>query len=97
MINILIREFAPEQTVADQNALEQFQEQWSTYQKLVDADALSHRAAGKLLHDALYAIPRPFAFVGSFSSTQPASMASTAMRFKPSQDWARRNGGSPQE
>jgi hypothetical protein len=63
MINILIREFAPKQTVADQNALEQFQKQWSTYQKLVDADALSHRAAGKLLHDALYAIPRPFAFV----------------------------------
>ena len=42
MINILIREFAPKQTVADQNALEQFQKQWSTYQKLVDADALSH-------------------------------------------------------
>ena len=63
MINILIREFAPKQTVADQNALEQFQKQWSTYQKLVDADALSHRAAGKLLHDALYAISRPFAFV----------------------------------
>src|SRR5262249_35570318 len=30
---------------------------------LVDADALSHRAAGKLLHDALHAIPRPFALV----------------------------------
>jgi len=63
MINILIREFASKQTVADQNALEQFQKQWSTYQKLVDADALSHRAAGKLLHDALCAIPTPFAFV----------------------------------
>ena len=33
------------------------------YQKLVDADALSHRAAGKLLHDALCAIPTTFAFV----------------------------------
>jgi hypothetical protein len=63
MINILIREFALKQTVADRNALEQFQKQWSTYQKLVDADAVSHRAAGKFLHDALYAIPRPFAFV----------------------------------
>ena len=63
MINILIQEFAPKQTVADQNALEQFQKQWSTYQKLVDADALSHRAAGKLLHDALCAIPTTFAFV----------------------------------
>ena len=63
MINILIREFAPKQTVADRNALEQFQKQWSTYQKLVDADAVSHRAAGKFLHDALYAIPSPFALV----------------------------------
>jgi len=48
MINILIREFAPKQAVADEEALEQFQKQWSTNQKLVDADALSHRAAGKL-------------------------------------------------
>ena len=63
MINILIREFAPKQAVADQEALEQFQKQWSTYQKLVDADALSHRAAGNLLRDALYAIPTTFAFV----------------------------------
>ena len=63
MINILIQEFAPKQTVADQNALEQFQKQWSTYQKLVDADALSHRAAGELLHDALCAIPTTFAIV----------------------------------
>jgi hypothetical protein len=63
MVNIFIREFAPKQTVADQNALEQFQKQWSTYQKLVDADALSHRATGKLLHDALCAIPTPFAFI----------------------------------
>jgi len=62
MVNVLIREFAPEQTVADQNALDQFQKQWSTYQKLVDADALSHRIAGDLLHDALCAIPATFAF-----------------------------------
>jgi SAM-dependent methyltransferase len=63
MINILIREFAPKQAVADQEAMERFQKQWSTYQKLVDADALSHRAAGNLLHDALSAIPTTFAFV----------------------------------
>ena len=41
MINILIREFAPKDTVADEHALEQFQKQWSTYQKLVDADPRS--------------------------------------------------------
>jgi len=40
MINIFISEFAPKQTVADKNALVQFQKQWSTYQKLVDADAV---------------------------------------------------------
>jgi hypothetical protein len=28
MINILIREFAPKQAVADQEAMEQFQKQW---------------------------------------------------------------------
>jgi hypothetical protein len=63
MINILIREFAPKQAVADQEAMEQFQKQWSTYQKLVDADALSHIAAGNLLRDTLCAIPTTFAFV----------------------------------
>jgi hypothetical protein len=46
--------------VTDQNALEQFQKQWLTYHKLVDADALSHRAAGYLLRDSLCAIPTPF-------------------------------------
>jgi hypothetical protein len=63
MINILIREFAPRETVADPDALEQFQKQWSTYQKLVDADALSHKAAGNLLHDTLSALPTSFAFL----------------------------------
>jgi hypothetical protein len=63
MINILIREFASKQAVADEEALDQFQKQWSTYQKLVDADALSHRAAGNLLRDVLCAIPTTFAFV----------------------------------
>jgi hypothetical protein len=38
--------------VADEAALEQFQKQWATYQKLVDADALSHKEVGTVLHDA---------------------------------------------
>jgi Methyltransferase domain len=37
--------------------------QWATYQKLVDADALSHKEVGKVLHDTLKAIPKPFAFL----------------------------------
>jgi hypothetical protein len=39
--------------VIDAAALEQFQRQWATYQKLVDADELSHKAVGRLLHDTL--------------------------------------------
>ncbi len=49
--------------VADQDALEQFQKQWATYQKLVDEDALAHKEVGKILHFALTAIAKPFAFV----------------------------------
>ena len=35
----------------DAAALDQFQRQWATYQKLVDADELSHKAVRQLLHD----------------------------------------------
>ena len=41
--------------IADEAALEQFQKQWATYLKLVDADALSHKEVG--------AIHLPFAFL----------------------------------
>jgi hypothetical protein len=34
--------------IADEAALEQFQKQWATYQKLVDADALSHKEVGAI-------------------------------------------------
>jgi hypothetical protein len=58
MINVLIREFAPEQ----QWLTERPEAVSQTMVELVDADALSHRAAGKLLQDALCAIPATFAF-----------------------------------
>src|SRR4029079_14661528 len=48
--------------IADDAALEQLQKQWATYQKLVDADALSHNEVGTVLHDTLKAIHLPFAF-----------------------------------
>ena len=51
-MNIHIRRFHTG-PVSDETALEQFQKQWATYQKLVDADALSHKAVGKILHDTL--------------------------------------------
>jgi hypothetical protein len=38
-MNIHIHHFHSKRAVADQDALEQFQKQWATYQKLVDADA----------------------------------------------------------
>jgi Methyltransferase domain len=63
MLNILIREFEPGATVTDERALEQFQKQWATYQKLVDSDALSHKEVGTILHGALATIPAPFAFL----------------------------------
>jgi hypothetical protein len=41
----------------------QFQKQWATSQKLMDADSLSHKAVGKILHGALAMIKQPFAFL----------------------------------
>ena len=49
--------------VDDAAALEQFQKQWNTYQKLVDSDALSHKEVGKILHDTLQGLAKPFAFL----------------------------------
>ena len=62
-MNIHIHQFQPGGAVADEAALEQFQKQWTTYQKLVDTDALSHKEVGKMLHDTLKAIAKPFAFL----------------------------------
>jgi hypothetical protein len=53
MVNMLIHQFQPDGAVVDEAALEQFQAQWATYQKLVDADSLSHKAVGKILNDTL--------------------------------------------
>jgi hypothetical protein len=62
-MNIHIHRFQAKGAVADAGALEQFQKQWATYQKLVDTDALAHKEVGAILHQALAAIPEPFAFV----------------------------------
>jgi ubiquinone/menaquinone biosynthesis C-methylase UbiE len=60
MVNVHIHQFAPDGAVVDANAMEQFQKQWGAYQKLVDSDVLSHRAAGATLHQVLAGISRPF-------------------------------------
>jgi hypothetical protein len=62
-MNIHIRHSHAKGAVADQAALEQFQQQWATYQKLVDTDAVASKEAGAILHLALAAIAKPFAFV----------------------------------
>ena len=62
-MNFHIHHFQPG-AVTDETALEQFQKQWATYQKLVDADALSPRVVAGILHDALAgAFARPFAYL----------------------------------
>jgi hypothetical protein len=64
MVNIHIHQFLPGGAVVDEGALEQFQKQWATYQKLVDADALSHAAAATILHATLAEeFPRPFSLL----------------------------------
>lgn len=63
MVNVHIHQFAPGGAVVDANAMIQFQKQWNAYQKLVDSDVLSHRAAGETLHRALAAVAKPFTFL----------------------------------
>lgn len=64
MVNILIHQFKPGGGVVDAAALEQFQQQWATYQKLVDADCLAHKETGKILHDTLDQVfAQPFSFL----------------------------------
>ena len=63
MVNIHIHQFAPDGAVIDANAMEQFQKQWGAYQKLVDSDVLSHKAAGEILHEVLAGVPKPFTFL----------------------------------
>ena len=48
MVNVHVQQFAPGGAVVDADAMEQFNKQWGAYQKLVDSDVLSHKAAGRL-------------------------------------------------
>ncbi len=52
-MNILIHECQPDGKVTDEEALEQFQRQWATYQKLIYSNGLSHHEAGRVLHGVL--------------------------------------------
>jgi hypothetical protein len=62
-MNVHIHHFHSKGAVADEAALEQFQKQWATYQKLVDHDAVAHKEVGAILHGALVELPEPFSFL----------------------------------
>jgi hypothetical protein len=63
MVNVHIHQFAGAAPV-DAHAMEQFQKQWASYQKLVDNDYLSHKEIGERLGAALIgSFARPFALL----------------------------------
>ena len=62
-MNIHIHDIKPDGTVDDEAALEQFQKQWATYQKMVDHDSLGHKEVGAILHAALAALTEPYNFL----------------------------------
>jgi len=84
MVNILIHQFQSGGEVADADALKQFQQQWATYQKLVDADALGHRETARILHETLAeAFAAPFSFLDiacGDASEMPSALAGTKIR-----------------
>jgi ubiquinone/menaquinone biosynthesis C-methylase UbiE len=78
-MNVHIHQFTSGGIVLDAAALEQFQQQWNTYQKLVDADCLAHREVAALVHDTLTGtFPAPFTFLDI--ACGDASMMRTALR-----------------
>jgi hypothetical protein len=83
MVNIHIHQFQPGGSVVDAAALEQFQQQWATYQKLVDADELSHEAVGALLRDSLnqtFSAPFSFLDIACGDASQMRALAATNTR-----------------
>ena len=86
VVNVHVHQYAPDGAVVDASAMEQFQKQWAAYQELVDCDALSHRAAGDVLHAALAAIPGPFTFLdiacGDASLPRRALSGTTASHYQ---------------
>jgi len=75
LVNVHIHRFQPGGAVVDAAALEQFQQQWATYGKLVDGDCLAHRQVGALLHDTLNTV-----FASGFSFLDIACGDATVMR-----------------
>jgi methyltransferase family protein len=101
MVNI--HHHHPPKQVDDQAALAVFQQQWQTYQKLVDGNYLSHREVYGILHQVLVGnfAHRPFNFLelacGDAGSTAEALMGTTIQHYhgldlsEPALEMARRN------
>ena len=64
MVNVHIHQFQGSGAVVDAAALEQFQQQWATYRKLVESDCLAQREVGGILRGTLNQVFKsPFAFL----------------------------------
>lgn len=82
-MSIHIHHVEPGKKIDDEAALEQFQKQWATYQKVVDHDSLAHKELGAILHDSLMAVPDPFDFLDiacGDASQMRAALAGTKIR-----------------
>jgi SAM-dependent methyltransferase len=51
--HVHIHQFTPDGEVLDAAALNQFQQQWATYEKLISKNSLSHREVTDILHTSL--------------------------------------------
>ena len=79
MVNVHIHQFRPGGAVVDAAALAQFQEQWSTYRKLVESGCLAHREVGTILRDTLNDLFKsPFSFLDI--ACGDASLMKTALQ-----------------
>jgi len=79
LVNVYIHQFQPAGAVVDAAALTQFQEQWATYRKLVEANYIAHREVGNILHATLNEVfTSPFDFLDI--ACGDASMMKTALR-----------------
>jgi hypothetical protein len=64
LVNVHIHQFQAGGAVVDAAALEQFQQQWATYRKLVESDCLAQREVGGILRGTLNQVFKsPFSFL----------------------------------
>lgn len=62
-MSIHLHHIDPGRTVDDEAALVQFQSGWSTYQKILNHNVLSHKEVGCILRESLAGVPGPIDFL----------------------------------